>query len=232
MGLYKRNSSQFYWMSFRVNSRRIFESTETTNRKLAEKIYAKRLTEITEGKWFPNEARRRTFEELRERYMAEHSRVHKTPTTVVRDQSAFKNLSGVFKGLMLAEITPARISDYKSLRIQEGVKPATISRELEVLRHALNLSIQWEWIETNPFSKVKLDKPNNQIERWITSEEEKCLLDVSVSWLKEIIVFALNTGMRQDEILSLQWPQIALIRRTATLLLTKNKEKRTVPINQ
>ena len=78
MGLYKRNSSQFYWMSFRVNSRRIFESTETTNKKMAEKIYAKRLTEITEGKWFPNEARKRTFEEVKERYMAEHSKIYKT----------------------------------------------------------------------------------------------------------------------------------------------------------
>lgn len=232
MGLYKRNRSQYYWMSFRINGRRAFESTETTNRKLAEKIYAKRLTEITEGKWFPNEARRRTFEELRERYMAEHSRVHKTPTTVVRDQSAFKNLSGVFNGLMLAEITPARISDYKALRIQEGVKPATISRELEVLRHALNLAIQWEWMETTPFSKVKIEKPNNRVERWITPDEEKCLLNASTPWLQEIIIFALNTGMRQDEILSLKWSQIDLFRRTASLLVTKNKEKRTTPLNQ
>ncbi len=46
MGLYKRKCSQFYWMSFRINRRRIFESTETTNKKLAEKIYAKRLTEM------------------------------------------------------------------------------------------------------------------------------------------------------------------------------------------
>ena len=119
---------------------------------------------------------------------------------------------------MLIEITPAKISDYKSLRITEGIKPATISRELEVLRHALNQSIQWEWRESNPFSKIKLDKPNNQIERWITSKEEKCLMDTSVSWLKEIIIFALNTGMMQDEILSLQWSQIDLIRRNVTLV--------------
>src|SRR3989304_8447028 len=137
MGLYKRNSSQFYWMSFRVNGRRIFESTETTNKKLAEKIYAKRLTEITEGKWFQNEARKRRFEELREKYMTEHSKINKTPTTQVRDSSAFKRLSVFFGGLMLAEITPARISDYNSQRIKEGVKPATILRELSILRHAI-----------------------------------------------------------------------------------------------
>ena len=232
MGLYKRNSSQFYWMSFRINGRRIFESTETANKKLAEKIYAKRLTEISEGKWFQNEARKRRFEELREKYMTEHSKINKTPTTQVRDGSAFKRLSGFFGGLMLADITPAKISDYKSLRIKDGVKTATISRELEVLRHALSLAIQWEWIEITPFSKVKIEKPNNKIERWITPEEERCLLDASTPRLKEIIIFALNTGMRQDEIPSLQWPQVDLFKRTVTLLITKNKEKRTIPITK
>lgn len=232
MGLYKRKGSQFYWMSFRVNGRRIFETTETTNKKLAEKIHAKRLTAITEGKWFPNEAKKRTFEELKERYMTEHSKVNKTSTTCIREESIFKHLSRYFGGLMLAEITPARISDYKSLRIRDGVKPATTSRELQVLRHALNLAIQWEWMETTPFRKVKLDKPNNKIERWITAEEEKKLLDASLPWLREIIIFALNTGMRQDEILSLHWSQIDLFRRTVILLITKNKEKRTIPLNQ
>ena len=232
MGLYKKNSSQFYWMSFRVNSRRIFESTETTNKKMAEKIYAKRLTEITEGKWFPNEARKRTFEEVKERYMAEHSKIYKTLKSSRRDEGAFKCLSNIFGSLMLAEITSAKISDYQSLRIREGVKPATILRELSILRHAINLAVQWEWVEKNPFSKVKLEQPNNKIERWITIEEEKRLLDASLPWLKDIIIFALNTGMRQDEILSLQWSQVDLFRRTVSLLITKNKEKRTTPLNQ
>src|SRR4030065_816963 len=115
MGLYKRNGSQFYWMSFRVNGRRIFESAETTNKKMAEKIYAKRLTEITEGKWFPNEARKKSFKELKDRYMAEHSKIYKTPNSSRRDEGAFKCLSNMFGSLMLSEISSAKISDYPSL---------------------------------------------------------------------------------------------------------------------
>ncbi len=219
-------------MSFRISGRRIFESTETANKKLAEKIYAKRLTEITEGKWFPNEARKRTFDELKERYMAEHSRINKAPKTAIRDEGAFKCLSKVFGELVLSDITSGRISDYKSQRIKDGVKSATILRELAILRHAINLAIQWEWMEANPFSKIKLIQPNNKVERWITLEEEKLLLDSSTPWLREIIILAINTGMRQDEILSLQWSQIDLFRRVVCLLITKNKEKRTIPLNQ
>lgn len=169
MGLYKRRGSQFYWMTLRVNGKKVYESTKTTNRKLAEKIYAKKVTEVAEGRWFPNEAKRRTFEELKERYLKEHSMVYKTQKSFHRDVASFKHLSGFFGGLTLSEITPARISEYKSLRRTNGIKPATLAKELGVLRHALNLAVrEWEWLESNPFKKVKIERANNKIERWIT----------------------------------------------------------------
>jgi integrase len=233
MGLYKRKDSQFYWMTFKINGKKVNESTKTKNKKLAEKIHAKRLTEIEEGRWFPNEAKRRTFEELKDRYMKEHSSVHKSQSSCDRDVCSFKRLSEFFEGMVLADITPSRISEYKSMRQCKGVKVATVSKELELLRNALNLAVrEWEWLERNPFERVRIEKPNNRIERWISPEEEKRLLDASPVWLREIIVFALNTGMRQGEILSLKWPHVDLSRCTITLLKTKNKEKRTIPINQ
>lgn len=51
-------------------------------------------------------------------------------------------------------------------------------------------------------------------------------------WLKELIIFALNTGMRLSEILNLTWQGVDLFRRTVTVFKSKNKEKRTIPINQ
>jgi len=163
----------------------------------------------------------------------EHSKVQKSPESTIRDESSFKHLSRFFGGLTLAELTPARLSEYKSLRRSEGAKTATLAKELELLRHALNLAIrEWEWLARNPFEKVKIDKAHNKVERWITFEEEKRLLDASQVWLREIITFVLNTGMRRNEILSLQWSEVDFFRRTATLLKTKNKEKRTAPLNQ
>lgn len=233
MGLYKRKGSQYYWMTFRVNGKKIYESTETRNKKLAETRHAKRLVETADGKWFPSEAKKRTFEELKERYMNEHSKIHKTSKSTLRDESSFKHLSSYFKGLKLSEILPARISEYKSLRTGDGAKPATLSRELEVLRHSLNLAVrEWEWLERSPFEKVRIERVNNRIERWLAKEEENILLDASLPWLRDIIIFALNTGMRQSEILNLKWTEVDLFRRIVVALETKNKEKRTIPINQ
>jgi len=233
MGLYKRKGSQFYWMTFRINGRKVYESTGTTNRKLSEKIYAKRVTEIAEGKWFPNEAKKRTFEELRDRYMKDYALPNKSPRTVEKDRYSFKRLSEFFGGLTLADITPHRIADYKRLRRDAGVKTSTLARELELLRAALNVAVkEWEWLEVNPFWKVRIEQPRGHKERWITVDEESRLLSCSPPWLRDIIAFALNTGLRQNEILSLNWPEVDLFRRTITLLVTKNREKRTIPLNQ
>jgi integrase len=73
---------------------------------------------------------------------------------------------------------------------------------------------------------------NNQIERWLTLEEEKKLLAVSPVWLQEIIIFAIHTGLRRSEILNLKWPLVDLFRKTLTLLEQKNKNKDTLPLNQ
>jgi len=45
---------------------------------------------------------------------------------------------------------------------------------------------------------------NNLIERWLTLDEEKNLLQASPKWLREIIVFAIHTGLRRSEILDLK----------------------------
>ena len=232
MGLYLRGKR--YWFSVQHGGRRLYKPTGTSNKKLAEKIYAKVLTDIVEGKYYTKaEANKHDFEELKERYMKDHSKVNKVVKSSVRDENAFSHLIDAFGGLLLAEITPARISEYKSLRRSEGAKTATIARELEVLRHSFNLAVrEWEWIDKNPFERVKIEKPNNKIERWLSEQEEISLLKASLPWLREIIIFALHSGMRQNEILSLKWTQVDLKRRTVTLLVTKNKEKRTIPLNK
>ena len=67
--------------------------------------------------------------------------------------------------------------------------------------------------------------------RWLTAEEEARLLAASPVWLQEIIVFAVNTGLRQSEILNLQWCNVDLFRKTITLLEQKNGGRDTLPVN-
>lgn len=232
MGLYRRGKT--YWFSIQHDGRRIQESFHTENKRLADKLYAKVLSEIIEGRYYDkSEAKQHSFENLRDRYLMEHSQVNKAEKSFVRDRGSFKHLERFFEGYTLYEITPARISEYKALRQQEGAAVATLARELEVFRHAFNLAMkEWEWTDKTPFDRVKIEKPDNQIERWLTMEEEAELMKHAFPWVHNIVLFALHTGMRQGEILSLKWSEVDFKRRTATLLKTKNGHRRTAPLNR
>src|SRR5690242_15251927 len=51
MGLYRRNDSKYWWMAFSVHGHKVNESSGTTNKKLAKRIYDKRLGEVVEERF-------------------------------------------------------------------------------------------------------------------------------------------------------------------------------------
>ncbi len=232
MGLYRRKDGKNYWFTINHNGVRIQKSTGTDNKRLAERIYAKVLTDAHEGKWVQSEAKRRTFEEMRDRYMTDYAIPNKAPKTVQKDHNTFKQLSRFFGGLKLSAITPQRIAEYKRLRHSQGRKTGTLAKELELLRASLNIALkEWEWIETTPFWKVKIEQPKKGMDRWLRPEEEHALLAECPEWLRAIVVFALNTGMRRNEVLSLKWKHVNLEESTAMVDEPKNGEVRTIPLN-
>jgi site-specific recombinase XerD len=129
-------------------------------------------------------------------------------------------------------ITPKIVAKYKLYRRDNGASPSTVNRELYMLSKAFNLAIkEWEWLKDNPVSVVQKERENNEVDRWLTEDEERRLLVNSPEWLREIIVFALNTGLRQDELLSLEWSRVNLLRRTILIRKTKNYKPNTLPLN-
>lgn len=229
MGLYQRGS--VWWVSFVFNGKRVRRSTETEDRKLAKRIYDKVKGEIAEGRWFeklPGEDK--TFKEMMEKYLKEHASRLKSFKSF---EGYSKNLLSFFGDRFVKEITPRLINEFKQKRIMSGVKPSTINRDLATLRKAFNLAVkEWEWVKDSPMSKVSLERENNKRDRWLTFEEEDRLLQHCPPWLREIVMFALNTGMRMDEILSLAWKNVDLFRKTITVFESKNGEKRTIPMDE
>jgi integrase len=107
-----------------------------------------------------------------------------------------------------------------------------VNRELATMKKAFNLALrEWQWITVNPVSRIALERENNKRDRWLTPDEEERLFKASPPWLQNFIFFALNTGMRLGEILSLSWRGVDLDRKTVTVFESKNGEPRTIPIN-
>ncbi len=229
MGLVKRGN--VWWMSFTYEGRQIRRSTETSDKRLAEAILGKVKVQIVEGKYFdkPREDAK-TFSELMERYLREHAsrRAHYR-----RYVNMVNNLKAFFGDPKLHHVTPKTIVAFKNKRYADGVMPATINRELAMLKKAFNLACrEWEWTRENPVCRVSMEREQNTRDRWLSEQEEGRLLAVAPAWVGELVIFAANTGMRRGEILSLTWNGVDFARRTVTVFKSKNGERRTIPVNQ
>ncbi len=222
-------------------------STEVTDKRLAEKIHAKVLTQMAEGKWFDRQpGEDKTLKDLFDKYISEYSVSNKAGRTIRQDRGFARDMLEFFGNVPLTEITASRISAYKAHLRGKGLSACSMNHQRGFLSHAFKKAIrEWEWIKENPVEKISREKVSNARDRWLTLEEEKRLLDVCVIyatgkenvqvphyWLQEIVFFDLNTGMRMDEVLSLEWPHVDLFRKTVTVMRSKNGEKRTIPLNQ
>ncbi|MEE9615040.1 MAG: tyrosine-type recombinase/integrase [Thermodesulfobacteriota bacterium] len=228
MALYKRG--KVWWMSFICKGRQVRRSTETTNKKLAEKIYAKCVTQVAEGKWFDiDEGRRRTFEELSAKYEAQEFKELKSWQTV---QSYLKQLKDFFGPYPLSDITPALIDEFKQMRKGKGVKPATINRQLNILKRMFNLAKKrWMWIREVPPIEME-PKADRKRVRHLSFEEYHKLIDNCPGCLRHIVTVAAWTGLRLGNVVNLKRKQVNLSSRTITLdgTETKNGENLTIPV--
>jgi hypothetical protein len=112
MGLYKRKDSKSYWMSFKVKGKRFFESTGTANKKLAERIYAKLLTDIHEGRWFQPQDKKRTLKEMIEKFQKEYTD-KKDYYQNKRDKSCFKHFTNFFCQSATLEQVETTVGEYE-----------------------------------------------------------------------------------------------------------------------
>jgi integrase len=206
-------------------------STGTADKRLAEAIFGKVKVQIIEGRFFEKpEAQQRTLTEMLDRYISEHAARR---ANYRRERTSVKNLKAFFGNPTLDQVTPKRIVAYKNQRYIDGVKPATINRELATLKKAFNLARrEWEWCTDNPVCRVSMEQENNTRDRWLTADEEARVVSAAPAWLRELMVFAIHTGMREGEILGLTWAGVDLFRRIVTVFKSKNGERRSIPLNQ
>ena len=73
----------------------------------------------------------------------------------------------------LIEITPHAIEHWRIKRLESGIKPSTINRQLASLKAALSKAVTWGVIPEHPLANMKLLKvDNNPITRFLSDDEE------------------------------------------------------------
>ena len=91
---------------------------------------------------------------------------------------------------------------------------------------------EWEWLDHIPAFKTYSSGGEVRI-RYLTHDQARQLLDALPDHQREVVMFALATGLRQGNILRLTWDRVDLDRRIATIAHgdTKNGDALGVPLN-
>jgi integrase len=137
----------------------------------------------------------------------------------------------------LSKLTSADVATYRDERLREAA-PATVVRELNTLSHAIEIALrEWGlWLPRNPVKMVRRPSvPQGRKRRLEDGEEERLLAACDrgrTPLLKQLVVLAIETGMRRGEMLGLRWEHVHLAKRIVHLPLTKNGESRDVPLSR
>jgi integrase len=135
----------------------------------------------------------------------------------------------------IAELRKPRIAGRR--KNPRTLSPASINRTIEIMRHMMNWAVGREYIDRTPFRRgtetlIRKLREDNQRRRRISEAEEGQILAVAPPLLRSMIIAALDTGMRQGEMLALRFKDVDLARGLITLRgeTTKSRRTRLVPI--
>jgi integrase len=195
----------------------------------------------TEGRYIKKSPDSRTlFKDLAAWYL-ELSEV-KAKRSYRRDEQSLKRLLPFFGERLLKDITPALAGDYQQQRLAEPsgrspkhlTKPATVNRELALLKTIFNKAISNGKAERYPIKGMKMLKENNERDRILNPEEYVRLLAHCPVHLQPIVKLAYHTGMRQGEIMCLTWGRVDLTEGFIKLRPedTKTEAARLVPLTK
>lgn len=171
------------------------------------------------------------FSECLDEYL-QWSKPHKRPSSYRRDLTSARWLLKEFRLKPISSITQKDIEKFQGKRALE-VKPATVNRTMETLRHLFTKAIEWGYLQVNPTQRVKqLKTPPGRIRYLSLKERDRLLVECAPNlMLYAVVVTALETGMRRGELRGLKWEDVSFETRTIYLHRTKNNTARAVPIS-
>lgn len=227
MALYKRKDSQNWWIKITAtNGRCIQQSTGTSEKVKAQELHDKLKASLWDQERLGIKPVR-TWREAVMRWIGETS----DKATHKEDLAKLKWLDQFVGRLNLDEITLNVIDSIRAAKLKEASKPTT-NRYLALVRSILIKSRdEWEWIEKVP--KIRLFKETADRERSLSPAQAQCLLQELPKHQYECVMFALATGLRQSNVLKLEWSKVDMERRHAWVqaISSKNKTAIAVPLN-
>jgi integrase len=233
------------WIQFYNRGRQIRQSTgievhpEGAERdadiRKVEKILRKQTGAVANEIY--REPRRLSYEDLRaaffkdyqaqERKSLQHTKKEREPYL-----PAVNRLDAFFAGWRTSDIDADAIRIFTAEQRAKGLANGSINRSISCLRRMFHLAVEDEKLHRNDVPHFPLLKEAKPRRGFFEPAEYEALLGALPGYLRLPLALGYFTGMREGEVLGLNWDQIDFLGNAITLRPgeTKNDEGRIVPL--
>jgi len=170
-----------------------------------------------------------------------HDRSQLRPKSIEAYTSAVKGLTRrLSPGILLKHVDAGSIRPYME---DSRVAQATQRHRGLHLRVFFNWAKRKGLLDDNPFDRLELPKAQNKIAEFLTPTQlQKLLTTMSdaggseITWLTNLVLFAVNTGLRRGELISLTRTSVDLESNIVTVrntkdFSTKSGHERSIPLS-
>jgi len=226
MSIYKRKET--WWIQFTApDGRRIQQTAGTQIKQEAQELHDRLKAEAWRVKNLGVKPRH-TWQEAVIRWLKEQG--HKN--SIKTDVELLRWLDGYLHDKYIDEIDVHLVQRVQQAKRDTGVKNGTVNRVMALLRALLNKAEkEWQWLDKSPYVRM-LPTAEKRI-RWLTQNEAAKLIKELPPHLEAMVKFSLATGLREANVVGLEWSQIDMQRKCAWIHPEQAKAKKAiaVPLN-
>jgi integrase len=215
-----RKIKNAWWVDFRTDYIRYRKRSPENTKSGAEAYEVTLRQRLARGESIgkvPNAERQTTFEEFACQWFEEYV-VPNNKFSEQRNKRHILHASLIpfFGKLPIGRITHHHIEQYKALMLKRDNKQKTTNNRLTVLSKCLATAYDWLELPGSPPKITWLKCPPSRTD-YLSADECGLLLSHADGVIREMILTALRTGMRQGELKGLQWSSIDWQSRSITV---------------
>ncbi len=165
----------------------------------------------------------------------------KSPQTITKTTDSLRLLGDLSKVHRLDGINRAIVMDFRAKRLDSGLSPATVNKDLRQIKSALSYAVDAGLLRTNPLLRwrsLMLREPEKQPRVIEKDEFERLLAACENPGFRALLLVGYCQGLRRQELVNLRWSAVDLERDILHVVniakdgeFTKNRKNRSIPMH-